>query len=95
MYLMEVFHHGAAFTVGFLPIITAPVTDYATVRKALVNLQSVRKQLSQTMVPVFSDEGVFHTGADILMSEPDAWRVSLVEGPTTYGPSVVVAWTMP
>ena len=57
--------------VGFLPLIPSPVTDYATVRKALRNLQNVCTQLSQTTIPVFCDEGVFHTVADILLSEPE------------------------
>ena len=57
--------------VGFLPVIPSPVTDYATVRKALMNLQNVCTQLSQTTIPVFCDEGVFHTVADILLSEPE------------------------
>ena len=61
--------------VGFLPMIPSPVTDYATVRKALQNFQSVRHQLnlSQSAIPVFCDEGVFHTVADILMAEPDTF----------------------
>ena len=58
--------------VGFLPMIPSPVTDYATVYKALQNFQSVRCQLnpSQSIIPVFCDEGVFHTVADILMDQP-------------------------
>jgi hypothetical protein len=58
--------------VGFLPMIPSPVTDYATVYKALQNFQSVRRQLnpSQSIIPVFCDEGVFHTVADILMDQP-------------------------
>ena len=53
-------------------MIHSPVTDYATVRKALQNVQSVRRQLSpsQSVIPVFCDEGVFHTVVDILMAEP-------------------------
>ena len=42
--------------VWFLSVIPAPVTDYA-----LVNLQCVRKKLSQTMMSVLCDKGVFHT----------------------------------
>ena len=61
--------------VGYLPMIPSPVTDYATVRKSLQNFQSVRRQLnpSQSVFPVFCDEGVFHTVADILMDEPDTF----------------------
>ena len=57
--------------VGFLPVIPSPVTEYDTVRKTLMNLQNVCTQLSQTTIPVFWDEGVFHTVADILLSEPE------------------------
>ena len=58
--------------VGCLPVIPSPVSDYATARKALQHFQSVRRQLnpSQYVIPVFCDEGVFHTVADILMAEP-------------------------
>ena len=45
--------------------------DYATARSILVNIRSARKQLSQAMMPVFCDEGVLHTVADILMSQSD------------------------
>ena len=57
--------------VGFGPVIPKPVTDYATVRKSLENFQSVRLQLNpnQSVLPVFADEGVYHTVADILMEE--------------------------
>ena len=53
--------------IGYLPMIHSPVTDYATVRKALQNFQSVRRQLSpsQSVIPLFCDEGVFHTVAYI------------------------------
>lgn len=59
--------------VGFMPMIPSPVTDYATVRKALQNFQSVRRQINpnQSIIPVFCDEGVYHTLADIVMDEPD------------------------
>ncbi len=92
--------------VGFLPVIPSPVTDYATVRKALVNLQSVRTQLSQPTMPVFCDEGFFHTVADILMAEPETFAdiycmlggfhfakvlLRCIRSTTSQG----VAWTMP
>ena len=62
--------------VGFLPVIPKPVTQYATVYKALQNFQSVRLQLnpSQTAIPVVCDEGVYHIVMDILMNEPDAFN---------------------
>ena len=85
--------------VGFLSAIPAPVTDYATVRRKLL----FRKQLSQTMMPVFCCEGVLHTVADILCQT--RLRISMVclEGFTMrrsyyvvlVATSVGVAWTMP
>ena len=49
------------------------MTDYATLCKGLQNFQSVRRQLNptQTLLPVFRDEGVYHTVADIMMAESD------------------------
>ena len=57
--------------VGFGVVIPNPVTVYGTVRKAMQNFQSVRRQINpaQTVIPVFADEGVYHTLADILMEE--------------------------
>ena len=54
--------------VGFLPAIPTPVIDYTIAR----NVLGSPKQLSQTMMPVFCDEGVFHTVADIL-SQTHVW----------------------
>ena len=59
--------------VEFLPVIPQPVTEYATFHKALVNFQSVRHQLGQTILPLFCDEGVFHIVADIVMHDPNAF----------------------
>ena len=56
--------------VGFLPVIPCPVTEYCTVRKALQNFKGICHQLNQGVLPVISDEGVFHTVADIIMAEP-------------------------
>ena len=47
--------------VGFISVIPRPVTEYCTVRCL---------QFKQDGMPVFSDEGVFHTVADIVMAEP-------------------------
>jgi hypothetical protein len=59
--------------VGFLPMIPKPVTEYATVRKALTNFQSVRQQLNQNILPVFCDEGVFQIVTEVVMTEPDTF----------------------
>lgn len=56
--------------VGFLPVIPSPVTEYATVRKALTNFQTSRQQLKQDTMPVVCDEGVYQIVVDIVMSEP-------------------------
>lgn len=57
--------------VGFLPVIPHPVTDYATVYTALRNFQSVREQLTQPVLPIVCNEGVFHIVVDIVLSNPD------------------------
>ena len=57
--------------VGFLPMIPKPVTEYTTVHKALTNYQSVRRQLNQPILPIFSDEGVFRIVTDVGVSYPD------------------------
>ena len=45
--------------VGFIPVIPKPITDPATVRQALVNFQSVRRQMSQDTIAVRCDEAVY------------------------------------
>ena len=55
--------------VGFLPIIPKPVTEYSTVRKALINFQSVRKQMNQETLPIVCDEGVFRIVFEVIMNE--------------------------
>ena len=56
-----------------MPVIPSPVTDYATVCKALENFQSIRKQINptQSTITIFCDEGVNHTVADLMMAEYD------------------------
>ncbi len=56
--------------VGFLPVIPSPVTECATVRKALTNFQATRQQVNQDTMAIVSDEGVYHIVVDIVMSEP-------------------------
>ena len=67
------YHNPPLSRIGFLPAIPSPVTEYATVRKSLENFQSVRQQLnpSQALIPVFCDEGVYHTVVDIVMEESE------------------------
>ena len=57
--------------VSFAPMIPFPVTNYETVRKAMQNLQSFRRQVNpnQSVLPAGSDEGVYHTFADIQIDE--------------------------
>ena len=59
--------------VGFMPLVPSPVTDYATERKGIHKMQSVWRQLdsSQSIIPVFCDEGFFHTVANIIIAEPN------------------------
>ena len=56
--------------VGFLPVIPSPVTEYATVHKALTNFQASQQQLKQDVMATVYDEGVYHIVVDIVMSEP-------------------------
>lgn len=62
------------YHVGFLPVIPSPVTSYGTVFTALKNFDDVRVQLSQPVMPVFCDEGVFHTVADIVLHMPEEFQ---------------------
>ena len=51
--------------VGFLPVLSHPVTDHETVFTAMHNLLNVPNQLGQSYPPVFCDEGVFHIAREI------------------------------
>ena len=55
-------------------MIPKPVTEYASVHKALINYQSVRRQLNQPILPIFSDEGAFRIVTDVVMSYPDTFK---------------------
>jgi hypothetical protein len=68
--------------VGFLPVVPRPITERATVRHCLTNLQSVRRQLSQTSMAVWCDEGVFAIACDIYLHETEQFHdVLLCMGP--------------
>ncbi len=54
--------------VEFLPSDSETCNRYATVRKALTNFQSVRQPLNQSILPVFSDEGVFHVVTEVVLT---------------------------
>ena len=60
--------------VGFLPVIPKPITERATVRHCLANLQSVRRQLNQRSMAIWCDEGVFAPAADIYLEETDKFK---------------------
>ena len=45
--------------VGSLPVVPSPITERSTVRKCLLHFQSVRRQVGQSTIPVWCDEGVF------------------------------------
>ena len=60
--------------VGFLPVITHPVTQFSTVCYALRNVEDIRKQLSQEYFPVVTDEGMFQIAMDILLSHPSEFK---------------------
>lgn len=60
--------------VGFLPVIPRPITERATVRQCLANFQSVRRQLGQTSMAVWCDEGVFAPALDIYLHETEEFK---------------------
>ena len=68
--------------VGFLPVIPKPITNPATVHKALNNFENVRKQLNQAVLPIWCDDGVFSPAMDIILSEPERFKnILLMLGP--------------
>ena len=56
--------------VGFGAIVPFPITWRSTVRYLMTNLQSVRRQVNQDIIPFACDEAVFCIVVDIMMSEP-------------------------
>ncbi len=60
--------------VGFLPVIPKPITEYSTVRLCLTNFQSLPKQLKQSSMVVWCDEGVFALAADIYLHEMEIFK---------------------
>ena len=52
-------------TVGFLPLLPQPVTQYDTVYTALKNFQCIRRQLNQAPFVVACDEEVYHIAREI------------------------------
>ncbi|KAH3717697.1 hypothetical protein DPMN_060492 [Dreissena polymorpha] len=55
--------------VGFLPVIQRPITERATVRHCLTNVQSLRRVLNQESLAIWCDEGVFALAVDIYLHE--------------------------
>ena len=60
--------------VGFLPYLPHPVTKHETVYTALHNFLAVLVQLEQESLPVFCDEGVYCTVADIILKHPEEFK---------------------
>ena len=60
--------------VGYLPIIPAPVTDYATVYTALCNFKDLLGQFSQDYPAVFCDEKVYRIARHILFERKDEFQ---------------------
>ena len=68
--------------VGFLPVIPKPITQPATVYKALQNFENVRMQMNQSVLPVWCDDGVFAPAMDIILSDPKQFKnIFLMLGP--------------
>ena len=60
--------------VGFIPVIPRPITKRATIKHCLTNFQYVIKQLNQTSMSIWCDDGVFSLAADIYMHETEQFR---------------------
>ena len=60
--------------VGFLPFVSAPVTDYATVYTAMKNFLNVVNQLKQQTLPLFCDQGVFRTVIHIYLNHNEEFQ---------------------
>ena len=60
--------------VGFIPVVPEPITLRPVVRHCLTNFQSVCKQLTQDVLPLWADEGVFNIIVDIYLHEPDTFK---------------------
>ena len=55
-----------------MPLVPSPVTDYATEKRPSKLSKCSRQPNSfQSIIPVFCDEGVSHTVADIIIAEPN------------------------
>ncbi|OXU18367.1 hypothetical protein TSAR_009883 [Trichomalopsis sarcophagae] len=60
--------------IGYLPIILAPVTKYATVYTALCNFKDLLQQLNQNYLPLFCDEGVYRIARHIVFEKSDEFN---------------------
>ena len=58
-------------SVGFLPVITSPVTEYSTLYTAMKKFQGILGQLKQNQIAVTCDEGVYHIARAIKMISGD------------------------
>lgn len=61
-------------SVGFLPILPHPVTEYATVYTAMCNLKDILSQLHQQSLAIFCDEGVYHIVKHIQLLRPQEFK---------------------
>ena len=58
----------------FIPYVSYPVTEFATVYTTLHTFQSVLRQLNQESLPLFCDEGVFRIIAEITLQRPEEFK---------------------
>ncbi len=69
-------------TVGFLPVLPFPVTEYRTVYTALKNFQDILSQLGQSNMAITCDEGVYRIAKEVQLRYPDEFgNVILCLGP--------------
>ena len=58
-------------SIGFLPVLPYPITEYSSVYTLMKNFQCVVSQLKQNEIPVFCYEGVYHIAKEIQLIRQD------------------------
>jgi len=61
-------------TIGFLPIVPAPVTSHSTVYTCILNFSSLCDEMDQPSLAVVCDEGVYQYVMDIYLAKPHLFK---------------------
>lgn len=77
--------------VSFIPVLAFSVTDYSTVPSALTSCDELRQQLTQIHIPIFCDQGVSCTVADIRRF---SWYMSKFGNVSFHVSSLGIHWHM-